>query len=38
MGKKFKPQIVRVGDNYDKNLENVSLDYLANVELVRNPK
>lgn len=37
-GKRFDPQIVRVGDNFDRTLENVSLEYLASQELVRNQK
>mgnify|MGYP000936465213 FL=1 len=37
-GKRFDPQLVRVGDNFDKTLENVSLEYLASQELVRNQK
>lgn len=37
-GRKFNPQIVRVGDKYDKSLENVSLDHLANLELMKNQK
>lgn len=37
-GKRFDPQLVRVGDNFDPSLANVSLDYLALQELTRNQK